>query len=136
VPADGDIDYYKQLTTLEFLDLLNARYTEILNSPTPHDFLPKARLAAQLKPQNPFVQELLGVTLLKLKRYEDAVAPLEAAVTLKGEDVNYVSNLAFAYSQVGRPSDALRVLRQAKVVKPEAAKVLDEAIKQIEQQAR
>jgi len=81
------------------------------------------------------VQELLGATLLKLKRYEEAIEPLEAAVALKGDDVNYLSNLAFAYDQVGRPADALRVLQQAKTVKPEAAKFLDEAIKRIEQKA-
>ena len=61
------------------------------------------------------------------------MGPLEAAVTLKSDDVNYLSNLAFAYDQVGRPADALQVLRQAKIVKPEAAKFLDEAIKRIEQ---
>jgi len=132
-PEDGDIAYYKQITTLEFLDLLNARYTELFNSPTPQTLLPKTGFAAQLQPQNPFVQELLGVTLLKLKRYEEAVGPLEAAVALKGDDVNYLSNLAFAYDQVGRSADALRVLKQAKTVKPEAAKFLDEAIKRIEQ---
>ena len=132
-PDDGDITYYKQITTLEFLDLLQARYTELFNSSTPQTLLPKAGFAAQLQPQNPFVQELLGVTLLKLKRYEEAVTPLEAAVALKDNDVNYLSNLAFAYDQVGRPVDALRVLRQAKTVKPEAAKFLDEAIRRIEQ---
>jgi len=132
-PEDGDINYYKQITTLEFLDLLNARYAELLNSSTPQTLLPKAGFAAQLQPQNPFVQELLGVTLLKLKRYDEAVVPLEAAVTIKTDDINYLSNLAFAYDQVGRPTDALRVLRQAKAVKPEAGKFLDEAIKRIEQ---
>jgi spermidine synthase len=132
-PEDKDIDYYKQITTLEFLDLLNARYLELLNSSTPQTLLPKASFAVQLKPQNPFLQELLGVTLLKLKRYEEAIGPLETAVSLKSDDVNYLSNLAFAYDQVGRSTDALRVLRQAKSVKPEAAKFLDEAIRRIEQ---
>lgn len=132
-PDDGDIAYYKQLTLLEFLDLLNARYTELLNSSSPQTLLPKAGLAAQLQPQNHFAQELLGVTLLKLQRYEDAIAPLEAAAALKQDDVTYLSNLAFAYDQVGRPTDALRVLRQAKTVKPQAGKFLDEAIKRIEQ---
>jgi tetratricopeptide (TPR) repeat protein len=132
-PEDGDIKYYKQITTLEFLDLLNARYAELLNSSTPQTLLPKAGFAAQLQPQNPFVQELLGVTLLKLKRYDEAVAPLEAAATIKNDDINYLSNLAFAYDQVGRPVDALRVLHQAKAAKPEAGKFLDDAIKRIEQ---
>jgi tetratricopeptide (TPR) repeat protein len=132
-PEDGDINYYKQITTLEFLDLLNARYTELLNSSTPQTLLPKAGFAAQLQPQNHFVQELLGVTLLKLKRYDEAVKPLEAAATLKSDDINYLSNLAFAYDQIGRPVDALRVLQQAKAAKPEVGKFLDEAIKRIEQ---
>jgi tetratricopeptide (TPR) repeat protein len=134
-PNDGDIAYYKQITTLEFLDLLNARYTELLNSSSPQTLLPKAGLAAQLQPQNHFVQELLGVTLLKLKKYDEAVAPLEAAASLKPDDVTYLSNLAFAYDQVGRSTDALSVLRQAKTLKPETGKFLDEAIKRIEQKA-
>lgn len=134
-PADKDIAYYKQLATLEFLDLLNARYTELLNSPNPQTLLPKAGFAAQLLPQNPFIQELLGVTLLKLQRYEDAIGPLEAAVALRGDDVNYLSNLAFAYDRVGRHTDALRVLKHAKAVKPEATQFLDEAIRRIEQKA-
>jgi Flp pilus assembly protein TadD len=95
--------------------------------------LPKAALAVQLQPQNPFAQELLGVTFLKLNRYEEAVGPLEAAVALRGDDINYLSNLAFAYDQVGRLTDALRVLKQAKSVQPEAAQFLDEAIQRIEQ---
>jgi tetratricopeptide (TPR) repeat protein len=132
-PDDEDITYYKQITTLEFLDLLNARYTELLQSSSPQTLLPKAGFAAHLQPQNHFVQELLGVTLLKLKKYEEAIGPLEVAVSLKGDDVNYLSNLAFAYDQVNRPTDALRALKQAKSVKPEAAKFLDEAIKRIEQ---
>lgn len=132
-PDDGDITYYKQITTLEFLDLLNARYTELLQSSSPQTLLPKAGFAAHLQPQNHFVQELLGVTLLKLKKYEEAVGPLEAAVSLKSDDINYLSNLAFAYDQVNRPADALRILKQAKDLKPEAAKFLDEAIKRIEQ---
>jgi spermidine synthase len=134
-PDDEDIAYYKQLTLLEFLDLLNARYTELLNSSSPQTLLPKAGLAAQLQPSNHFVQELLGVTLLKLKKYDEAVAPLEAAVSLKQDDITYLSNLAFAYEQLGRSTDALRVLKQAKTVKPEAGKFLDEAIKRIEQKA-
>jgi spermidine synthase len=135
-PEDRDIDYYKQITTLEFLDLLNARYTELLNSPAPQTLLSMASFVAQLRPQNPFVQELLGVTFLKLKRYDEAIGPLEAAVALKGDDINYLSNLAFAYDQVGRQADALRILRQAKTVKPEAAKFLDEAIRRIERSTR
>jgi spermidine synthase len=135
-PADKDIEYYKQITTLEFLDLLQARYTELFNSPTPQILLPKAALAVQLQPQNPFVQELLGVTLLKLKRYEEAVGPLEAAVVLKGDDINYLSNLAFAYDQVGRLTDALRVLKQAKSIQPQATQFLDDAIERIEQKIK
>ena len=62
-PDDKDIDYYREIATLEFLDLLSARYTELLNASNPATLLPKARLAAHLRPDNPFVQELLGVTL-------------------------------------------------------------------------
>lgn len=134
-PQDEDISYYKQITTLEFLDLLKARYTEVLNSAAPQTLLPKAAFAAQLQPQNHFAQELLGVTLLKLQKYEAAVAPLEAAASLKGDDITYLSNLAFAYDQVDRSADALRVLKQAKAVKPEAGRFLDDAIKRIEQKS-
>ena len=131
-PTDGDIAYYKQITTLEFLDVLKARYSELLNSTNPQALLPKASMVAKLQPQNHFAQELLGVTLLKLQRYDEAIAPLETAVDLKNDDINYLSNLAFAYEQVGRAKDALRVLHQAKNVKPDAGKFLDEAIKRLE----
>jgi hypothetical protein len=131
-PTDGDIAYYKQITTLEFLDALKARYAELLNAADPQTLLPKAGLAARLQPQNHFARELLGVTLLKLKRYDEAVSHLEAAVDLKGDDITYLSNLAFAFEQVGRTKDALRVLHQAKNVKPDAGKFLDEAIKRLE----
>ena len=132
-PEDKDINYYLDITTLGFLDLLNANYDELLNSSRPNTLLPKARLAAELRPKNPFVQELLGVTLLKLERHQAALEPLEAAVAAREGDFNYLSNLAFAYDQVGRYDDALRTLRQAKDVNPGAAQVIDQAIGRIEQ---
>ena len=132
-PEDKDINYYLDITTLGFLDLLNANYDELLNSSRPNTLLPKARLAAELRPKNPFVQELLGVTLLKLERHQAALEPLDAAVTAREGDFNYLSNLAFAYDQVGRYDDALRTLRQAKDVNPGAAQVIDQAIGRIEQ---
>ena len=126
-PDDKDIDYYREITTLEFLDLLSARYAELLNSSNPRTLLPKASLAAQLRPENPFVQELLGVTLLKLEQYEEALVPLEAAVDVRPDDFNYLSNLAFAYEQVGRYADALLMLQRAREANPNAAQVLDQA---------
>ncbi len=131
-PEDKDINYYREITTFEFLDLLNANYNELLNSSRPKTLLPKARLAAELRPKNPFVQELLGVTLLKLERHQEALEPLEAAVTARQGDFNYLSNLAFAYDQVGRYDDALRTLREANNVNPGAAQVIDQAIRRIE----
>ena len=135
-PEDKDIDYYREISTLEFLDLLVARYAELLNSSNPSALLPKARLAAQLRPDNPFVQELLGVTLLKLEHYEAALDPLEAAVQVRPDDFNYVSNLAFAYEQVGRYAEALRMLQRAKDANPGAAQVLDQASARLEQKMR
>ena len=135
-PEDKDIAYYLGISTLEFLDLLNARYAELLSSSTPGTLLPKASLAAQLRPENPFVQELLGVTLLRLEQYEEALGPLEAAVELRRGDFNYLSNLAFAYEQVGRYADALRVLQRAKNVNPNAAQALGQARVRIEQKMR
>ena len=135
-PDDKDIDYYREIATLEFLDLLSARYTELLNASNPNTLLPKARLAAHLRPDNPFVQELLGVTLLKLEQYADALAPLEAAVNARPDDFNYVSNLAFAYEQVGRYADALHMLQRAKQANPNAAQVLDQAAARVEHKAR
>ena len=135
-PDDKDIDYYREIATREFLDLLSARYTELLNASNPATLLPKARLAAHLRPDNPFVQELLGVTLLKLEQYADALAPLEAAVNARPNDFNYVSNLAFAYEQVGRYADALQMLQRAKQANPNAAQVLDRAAARVEHKAR
>ncbi len=126
-PDDKDIDYYRAIATLEFLDLLSARYAALLNSSNPSPLLPKARLAVHLRPGDPFVQELLGVTLLKLEQYEEALAPLEAAAKARPNDFNYLSNLAFAYEQVGRYADALRLLQQAQEANPNAAQVLGQA---------
>ena len=91
--------------------------------------------AVEIFPNYFLALQQLGLLRVEKGSYEEAIEPLEAAVALKGDDVNYLSNLAFAYDQVGRPADALRVLQQAKTVKPEAAKFLDEAIKRIEQKA-
>ena len=135
-PEDKDIDYYREISTLEFLDLLSARYAELLNSSNPRALLPKAQLAAQLRPDNPFVQELLGVTLLKLEQYEEALDPLETAVQVKPDDFNYLSNLAFAYEQVGRYADTLQLLQRAKDANPSAAQVLDQARARVEQKMR
>ena len=135
-PEDKDIDYYREISTLEFLDLLSARYAELLNSSNPRALLPKAQLAAQLRPDNPFVQEMLGVTLLKLEQYEEALDPLETAVQVKPDDFNYLSNLAFAYEQVGRYADTLQMLQRAKDANPSAAQVLDQARARVEQKMR
>ena len=93
------------------------------------------RLAARLRPNNPFVQELLGVSLLKVGEYTAAVAPLEAAVRLRGDDFTYMSNLAFAYERVERYADALRVLHEAKALNPAAAQVVDAAIDRVRRAA-
>lgn len=134
-PQDRDIDHYRQIATLEFLDLLEAGYAELLNSSAPRTLLPKTRLAARLRPDNPFVQEMLGVSLLKIGEYEQALAPLETAVRLRGGDFTYLSNLAFAYEQVERYRDALRVLHEAKAVNPAAAHILDTAIERVARRA-
>ena len=74
--------------------------------------------------------------MLKLEQYADALAPLEAAVNARPDDFNYVSNLAFAYEQVGRYADALHMLQRAKQANPNAAQVLDQAAARVEHKAR
>ena len=77
------------------------------------------------------MQELLGVSLLKVGEHDEAVAPLEAAVRLRGDDFTYVSNLAFAYERAGRYREALRMLREAKALNPAAAQVVGAAIDRV-----
>lgn len=123
-PTDADIDYYKQISTLEFLDLLHAEYDELLRSAKPKRLLSKARLAVELRPEVPFAQELLGVTLLKLGEYDKSVPPLEAAARLKPNDFNYLSNLAFAYEQTRLYQKALETLELAAKANPDALSAL------------
>lgn len=134
-PDDRDIAYYHRIATLEFLDLLEANYAALLDASAPRSLLPKVRLAVRLRPNNPFVQELLGVSLLKVGEYAAAVAPLEAAVRLRGDDFTYISNLAFAYERVERYADALRMLHEAKALNPAAAQVVDAAIDRVRRAA-
>lgn len=130
-PRDNDITYFKRLTLAKFLDLLAAHYAPLLRSPAAPSLLAKAELAAALEPQNPFVQELLGATLLELGHYEAALGPLEAAVRFGGDKIDYLSNLAFGYDRAGRPVDALRVLKRARRLRRKGAGFLDEAIRRI-----
>jgi Flp pilus assembly protein TadD len=45
--------------------------------------------------------------------YEEAVAQLERAVTLAGDDATIAEHLGDAYRQLGRSAEALRVYRDA-----------------------
>ncbi len=66
---------------------------------------------------------LLGYACIRLERYDDAVLALERAV---GSDYptrdQWVELLAFAYTQVGRPEDAVGLLKSLIAERPERAR--------------
>lgn len=71
--------------------------------------------STKLAPKNAEALNNYGWMLSRLGRYEEAIAPLEKA----REDYTYrkpslvLSNLGFAYVQLGRPNDAIPVLDEA-----------------------
>jgi tetratricopeptide (TPR) repeat protein len=68
--------------------------------------------AQQLHPDDPFLNQLMGAAFLRLKRWNDAIPYLERAASERPSDVNYQSNLIFAYERSGRYAEALAALER------------------------
>ena len=60
----------------------------------------------------------IGAALLGLRRYAEAVGPLEASLQLRGNRHNVIQNLAIAKYRLGQLDAAEQLLHQAKELKP------------------
>ncbi len=82
-------------------DILRARQQKAL------------RTQLELVPEDVRAQILLAVNYAFFKREADAIRHLETAVSLRPDDGNTLYNAACVYGVLGKPIDALRVLKQA-----------------------
>lgn len=134
-PDDADIQHFRRRAEAEFLDFIGRHYPTLLNTSPPTALLSPFQYAGDLRPQDPFFKELLGITYMRLERWAEAVRFLEEAVIRKPHDVTYLSNLAHGYDQLGRYADALRVLRRADRIKPGEEYIL-RAIREVEEKMK
>jgi tetratricopeptide (TPR) repeat protein len=73
--------------------------------------LKAAQRALELNPSSPAALDALGWTLYRQGKHRDAIASLEKAVAIYGQDPaarNALAHLAEAYSKAGRQNDARR----------------------------
>jgi len=71
--------------------------------------LPLAQHGAAISPMSSSAQSNLGFVLFHMRRFEDAVAPLERAIELEPGNVVARILVSEAYVQLGRHEDAVRV---------------------------
>ena len=94
------------------------------------------RRAAELAPQSPQVQYNLAFTYYQLKRFEEARVPVARAVE-RWPDIFQLSSLYGAILfELGRPREALPVLRHACQLKPGDAKTSEMLYRTVLGQAR
>jgi len=71
------------------------------------------RDAAAIEPTDGGIHHALGLTLVRLKRVDDALVELHKAVELEPDRARYAYVYAVALHAVGRPDDAMAVLKQS-----------------------
>lgn len=71
------------------------------------------RDAAAIEPADGGIHHALGLTLVRLKRVDDALVELHKAVELEPDRARYAYVYAVALHAVGRPDDAMAVLKQS-----------------------
>ncbi len=77
--------------------------------------------AAEAKPSVAIFQQELGITLVDLKRYQEALGPLSRAETLGQEDPRLEHYLGTAMANVGRFKEAVDHYQKALKMKPDLA---------------
>jgi len=77
-----------------------------------------AQTAAQLDPSDSNAQRTLGMTLLWLRKYDEAGSQLEKAVSINPNDVMAAQNLAVYLDFIGRSSDAKVTMQNAMRLDP------------------
>jgi spermidine synthase len=107
---DQDIQVAIQNLQGDLLAQVSRDYTKILERPDLDRLVEILYYAERLHPDDPFLNQLLGAAFLRLKRWDDAVPYLERAASARPRDVNYQSNLVFAYERSGRYAEALEAL--------------------------
>ena len=88
------------------------------------EFEQAERLCRQLiaaRPENSDAYNILGVTLARLERMDEAVAALECAIEINGNPASYHANLGEILRQAGRLDEALSAIEQAIRLQPDNA---------------
>lgn len=74
------------------------------------------------RPANPRAQENYGKALMKERRFAEAIAPLQESLRLTPKaqiDPELYSNLAMAFTELGRSSEAIAVYEKALALRPD-----------------
>jgi spermidine synthase len=132
-PRDADVEVAIETMQGDLLRRISEDYEKILQGKDLERYMEIFYYAEQLHPDDPFLNQLLGAAFLRLKRWQDAVPYLERAASARPNDVNYQSNLVFAYEQSGRYADALEALARLQALEPQMPG-LDRVKKRIEQE--
>ncbi|MEP3346422.1 MAG: sulfotransferase [Litoreibacter sp.] len=90
-----------------------------------NDALDKARRLDVLFPDFPITQNLKGIILKEMGRYEDALVPLQAATTQRPDYVEAHNNLGIVLDKLGHHKDAARHYMSAIDQKPDYAEALN-----------
>jgi spermidine synthase len=132
-PRDADVEVALETMQSDLLRRISEGYEAILQREDLQRYVEIFYYAVELHPDDPFLNQLLGATFLRLKRWKDAVPYLEKAAATRPNDVNYQSNLVFAYEQSGRYADALDALARLRAIEPQTPG-LDRVQQRIEQE--
>jgi spermidine synthase len=132
-PRDADVEVALETMQSDLLRRISEEYGAILERDDLERYVEIFYYAEQLHPDDPFLNQLLGATFLRLKRWKDAVPYLEKAAAARPNDVNFQSNLVFAYEQSGRYADALDALARVRALEPQTPG-LDRVQQRIEQE--
>ncbi|HSD09968.1 MAG TPA: tetratricopeptide repeat protein [Candidatus Binatia bacterium] len=132
-PRDADVEVALETMQSDLLRRISEGYEAILQGEDLERYVEIFYYAVELHPDDPFLNQLLGATFLRLKRWQDAVPYLERAARARPNDVNYQSNLVFAYEQSGRYADALGALDRLRALEPQMPE-LDRVKQRIEKE--
>ncbi len=132
-PRDADVEVALETMQTDLLRRISEDYKAILQRDDLERYVEIFYYAVELHPDDPFLNQLLGATFLRLERWKDAVPYLEKAASARPNDVTYQSNLVFAYEQSGRYADALDALARVRALEPQTPG-LDRVQQRIEQE--
>ncbi|NIX76371.1 tetratricopeptide repeat protein [Microvirga sp. c23x22] len=82
------------------------------------------RSAISVAPEAAAPRHALGLTLVRLKRYPEALEQLRRAAELEANNARYAYVYAVALQSAGQPDEARRILEQALGARPDNAEIL------------